>query len=103
MSQDRNKIKRWSAKKKLEVVLRLFAGESIDEVSREVGVEIYKLDVWKREALDGMEARFKVRDDDPSSMELKRAKQQIGDLSMENELLRERIKKQGPLVLARSK
>lgn len=103
MSQDITKTKRWSARRKLEVVLRLFAGEPIDEVSREIGVEISMLDVWKREALDGMEARFKVRGDDPSNIELKRAKQRIGDLSMENELLRERIKKQGPLVLVRSK
>jgi len=103
MSQNTTKVKRWSARNKLEVVLRLIAGEPIDDVSREIGVEISKLDEWKREAIDGMEARFKVRNTDPRGSELNRAKQQIGDLLMENELLRERIKKQGPLVLMRSK
>lgn len=37
---DSNKAatKRWSAKRKMEVVLRLLRGESIDDVSREVGL-----------------------------------------------------------------
>jgi len=103
MPQNTTKVKRWSAKKKLEVVLRLLSGETVDDVSREIGIEISKLDEWKREAIDGIEARFKVRNTDPRGAELCRAKQQIGELSMENELLRERIKKQGPLVLVRSK
>lgn len=103
MSQNTTKAKRWSARNKLEIVLRLFAGEPVDDVSREIGVEISKLDEWKREALNGIETRFKVRTTDPRGSELNRAKQQIGDLLMENELLRERIKKQGPLVLTRSK
>ena len=96
------KSKRWSAKRKLEVTLRLLRGEPIDEVSREVGVEIYRLDEWKREAMENIEEGFKKRVDHPLFGELSRAKQQIGNLSMEVELLRERVKKQGPLVLRRS-
>lgn len=96
-----HKPKRWSARRKQEVVLRLFRGESIDEVSREVGVEIYRLDEWRNQALGGMEASFKDRINDPLEQELTRAKHRVGELSMENELLRERIKKKGPLVLKR--
>ena len=102
-NSEEKKQKRWSAKRKLEVVIRLFNGESLEQVSREIGVEIHRLDDWKREALSSMEDGFKVRVNDPLEQELARAKQRIGDLSMENELLRERIKKQGPLVLRRSK
>ena len=35
---------RWSASRKRDVVLRLLRGESLDAVSREVGVELYRLD-----------------------------------------------------------
>ena len=39
---------RWSASRKRDVVLRLLRGESLEMVSREVGVELYRL-----EALSG--------------------------------------------------
>ena len=42
---------RWSAGRKREVVLRLLRGESLDALSREVGVEIYRLEDWKERAL----------------------------------------------------
>jgi transposase-like protein len=97
------KTKRWSAKRKLEIVLRLMRGESIDNVSREIGVEVWLLDEWKRTAFQSMEAGFKNRTGDPLDDELSRAKQRIGELSMENELLKEKSKKQGPLALRRWK
>ena len=34
---------RWSARRKREVVLRLLRGEPVDALSRELGVEIYRL------------------------------------------------------------
>ena len=46
---------RWSASRKRDVVLRLLRGESLDAVSREVGVEIYRLEEWKERALAGLE------------------------------------------------
>lgn len=97
------KPKRWSARKKMEIVLRLFGGEPIDDVSRDVGVETFRLSEWREKALAGMEVLLKDRVNDPKDLELSRAKQQIGELSMKAELLEERIKKQGPLVLKRLK
>ena len=97
------KPKRWSAQSKREVVLRLFKGELIDDLSREIGIESYRIEEWRKMALNGIESCFKDRENDPLTVELLRAKQQIGDLSMENELLRERIKKQGPLQFRRLK
>ena len=94
--------KRWSAKKKLGVVLRMLRGEPLDNLSRELKVEISRLEKWQRQALGGMEEILKERIDDPVTAELNRAKQQIGELSMENELLREKARRQGPLVLRRS-
>lgn len=95
--------KRWTAQRKLEVVLRLFRGEPIDEISREIGVEIYRLEEWRVQALSGIESGFKDRIKDPLQDELSRAKQRIGGLSMENELLHERIKKKDVFQRRRSK
>ena len=38
---------RWSASRKRDVVLRLLRGESLEALSREVGVEIYRLEAWR--------------------------------------------------------
>ena len=44
---------RWSASRKRDVVLRLLRGESLEALSREVGVEIYRLDAWRARAMAG--------------------------------------------------
>jgi hypothetical protein len=36
-------IQRWSKRRKAEIVMRLLRGESLDDVSRDVGVEISRL------------------------------------------------------------
>lgn len=96
-------VKRWSARRKMEVILRLFRGEDIEEVSRDVGVTVARLDEWRQEALFNLEQGFKQRVNDPIQKELSLAKERIGDLSMEVELFKKRVEKSGPLVLRRSK
>jgi transposase len=95
--------KRWGARKKSQVVLRLLRGESVDSVSREIGIPTYTLEDWRQQVLQGMESSLKSRDIDPLSDELDKAMKRIGELSMENELLKERCRKQGPLHQGRSK
>jgi transposase-like protein len=34
---------RWSANRKIDVVLRLLRGESLEDVSRQVGVDVHRL------------------------------------------------------------
>ena len=46
---------RWSAGRKRDLVLRLLRGEALDAVSREDGVEVYRLEAWKTRALAGLE------------------------------------------------
>ena len=50
---------RWSLARKREVALRLLRGERIDVLSRELGVEIYRLESWRDRALAGMDAGLK--------------------------------------------
>ena len=85
-------IQRWSATRKREVVLRLLRGESLDLISREIGIETYRLERWRDKALTAMDAGLKERaDDDPVQAGLDAAHKRVGELSMENELLRAKI------------
>ena len=97
---------RWSASRKRDVVLRLLCGESLDAVSRAVGVEIYRLEEWKARALAGLELGLKEQAGEPVAAVLDAAKRHIGALSMENELLRARARaaeRRLPLATRRSR
>ena len=94
---------RWTAARKREVVLRLLRGEPLDLVSRELGVELYRLEKWRDAALAGMEEALKARNGDPLKAELDTAMQRIGELTMENELLWVRVRRPGPLAKRRSR
>ena len=97
---------RWSTSRKRDVVLRLLRGEPLDAVSRDVGVEVYRLEKWKARALSGLELGLKERSGEPLAAELDAAKRHIGKLSMENELLRERSRaaeRRLPLATRRSR
>ena len=94
---------RWSLARKREVALRLLRGEPIDTLSRELGVEVYRLEQWRDRALAGMDSGLKERDGDPVQAQLDAAMRRIGELSMENELLHARIERPGPLAGRRSK
>src|SRR5208283_5246924 len=94
---------RWTASRKREVVLRMFRGESLDQLSREFGVETYRLVDWRDRALSGMDAGLKKRDGDPVQAELDAAMKRLGELTMENELLYERCRQgNGPFPKGRS-
>jgi len=94
---------RWTAPRKREVVLRIFRGEPLDLLSRELGVELYRLEKWRDAALAGMEEALKARGGDPLKAELDHAMQRLGKLTMENELLWARVRRPGPLAKRRSK
>ena len=96
---------RWSASRKRDVVLRLLRGEPLDAVSRELGVEVYRLERWKVRAL-ALELGLKEQAGEPLAAELDAAKRHIGELSMDNELLRSRARaaeRRLPLATRRSR
>jgi hypothetical protein len=94
---------RWTVTKKREVVLRIFRGESLDSLSRELGVEIYRLEKWRDAALGGIDVALKSRNEDPLKAEYDSAMKRVGELTMENELLWQRVRRPGPLAKRRSK
>jgi len=81
---------RWSKRRKAEVVIRILRGEPLDSLSRELQVEIWRLEEWRDKALAGMESALQRREGDPLQVELDQAMRKIGELAMENELLRKR-------------
>jgi hypothetical protein len=89
--------------RKREVVLRLMQGEPVETLSRRLGVAVYKLEEWRQRGLAGIDGGLRERDDDPKERELAEAHRRIGELSMENELLRARLEKPGPLARRRSR
>jgi transposase len=95
-------VKRWSAQRKKEVVLRLLRGEPVDAISREVSVPIYKLERWRDRALAGIEAGLKERENDPLEKQLDEANRRIGELVMEVEILRKERQARRPLAGRRS-
>ena len=96
-------VQRWSKRRKMEVVMRLFQGESLDDVSRDVGVELSRLEKWREKALRGLEEGLREREGDPVQVALDDANRRIGELSMENELLREKARRSGAFWPGRSR
>ena len=63
-----------------------------------LGVPLYKLERWRQKAEAALDGALKERETDAASGELATAMQRIGELSMENELLRSRIERPGPCM-----
>lgn len=95
-------VKRWSAGRKKQVVLRLLRGESVDALSRELAVPIVRLEEWRDRALAGMDVGLKERENDPVEKQLDDANRRIGELVMEVEILRKEREARRPLVGRRS-
>lgn len=94
---------RWSSKRKLEVVLRLLRGEDLDKVSREVGVTASRLAQWRDEVLSAAQGALKSRHANGRDEDLTRLKSKVADLTMDNELLEERLRRLGETVRPRSR
>jgi len=82
---------RFSSKRKREAVLRLLRGESLESLSRELGTTAGTLSTWREQFLLGGQAALKSRPADERDGELARLKAKVGELTMEGELLREKI------------
>jgi transposase len=81
---------RWSAGKKLDPVLRLLRGEPLETLSRELGVEAHRLVAWRDDFLQGGKEALKGQrpDRSPEDRALRQAERKVGQLTMENEILR---------------
>ncbi len=88
-----SKEARWTARRKADAVVRLLRGESLDELSRELRVEAHRLQAWRDEFLAGGIEGLKARPLQPEDRRLKEAERKVGELTMDNEILRAAARK----------
>ena len=84
---------RWSAKRKMSVVLELLRGADLESSSCKYGVTAATLSEWREAFLAAGEEGLKIRQKDLVDEQGRRMKSVIAELAMENELLRERIRR----------
>jgi hypothetical protein len=84
---------RWSSRRKLEVVLRVLRGEPLDALSRALGVTAGAIARWRDQVLAAGQAAVRSRPADERDDEIARLRAKVGELTMDNELLRERARR----------
>ncbi len=82
---------RWSAKRKVSVILELLRGADLESTSRKYGVTASTLTRWRDRFLAGGESSLKSRQSDVDDEEKRRLKSAVANITVENELLREKI------------
>ena len=100
------KPQRFSAQKKTEVVLRLLRGETLDVLSRELGIPAARLATWREAFLDAGQEAMKNQPLDGREREMARLREKLGESTMDIELLREKLERfetGRPLVQRRSR
>ena len=102
---DNVKRPRFWAKHKTEAVMRLLRGETLELLSRELGVTAAELSSW-REAFLAAGSQALAKPNTQNEAEVKRLNAKIGELTMANELLYEkidRLEQNRPLAFRRPK
>ena len=97
---------RWSSKRKLSVILELLRGADLESTSRKHRVTMATLTEWRDRFLAGGEAGLKSREVEVEDEDKRRLKSALANVSVENELLREkiaRLESNRPLAFWKSK
>jgi transposase-like protein len=99
---------RFSAGRKAHAVVRLLAGESLETLSRQLGITAATLSQWREDFLAAGTSALKshANEHDHRGELIERLRAKIGELTMENELLYEkarRLDEQLPLARRRSR
>jgi len=89
------RVNRWSAKRKTEVVLRLLRGEDLAEISREIQVPAHEIEDWRRVFMKSGSRGLKRSGRDPTERELVRTRAKVGELAMKLELAEHLLEKRG--------
>lgn len=94
MASEHDKIrKRWTAKRRVALVLELLRGDtSVAEAARKHGLTVAELEEWHERFLAGAENALRSRPADEEGQkdrEIKRLKQKVGELVMDVDILKE--------------
>jgi hypothetical protein len=86
---------RWSARRKQEVVLRLLRGESLDALARETGQAAGTISAWREAFLEAGQEALKSRPRPVEERQLADAQRKIGELALDNDILRGLVEEMG--------
>ncbi len=89
-------IERWTAKRRVALVVSILKGEtSVAEAARQHGLTVAEVEDWREKFLLGAEHALRSRPKDEEALkdeQIKKLKQKIGDLVLDNDILREALK-----------
>jgi transposase len=86
---------RWSARRKEGVVMRLLRGESLDLLARQSAQPAGRISTWREEFLVAGREGLKARPLPVEDFTLREAQRKVGELSMELDILKALLEKQG--------
>ncbi len=90
-------IQRWTAKRRVALVLRILKGQtSVAQVARQHGLTVAEVEDWKDRFLLGAENALRARPKDEEALKdekMKKLKQKVGELVLDNDHLREALKR----------
>ncbi len=89
-------IERWTAKRRVAIVVSILKGEtSTAEAARKHGLTVAEVEDWRDRFLLGAENALRNRPKDEEALkeeQMKKLKQKIGELVLDNDILREALK-----------
>ena len=89
-------IERWTAKRRVVLVVSILKGEtSVAEAARQHGLTVAEVEDWKDRFLLAGENGLRARPKDEEALkdeQIKKLKQKIGELVLDNDILREALK-----------
>src|SRR5512140_2798003 len=89
-------VERWTAKRRLALVVSILKGEtSAQEAARRHALTVGEIEDWKDRFLCGAENALRARPKDEEALkeeQIKRLKQKIGELVLDNDILKEAMK-----------
>lgn len=95
-SEAADSIERWTAKRRVTLVVSILKGvTSVAEAARTHGLTVAEVEDWREKFLQGAENALRSRPKDEEAFkdeQIKRLKQKIGDLVLDNDILREALK-----------
>jgi transposase-like protein len=89
-------IERWTAKRRVALVVSILKGDtSVAEAARTHRLTVVEVEDWREKFLAGAENALRTRPKDEDAVkdeQIKKLKQKIGDLVLDNDILREALK-----------
>ena len=85
--------RRLTAARKQEAVLRVLRGEDVELVARSLEATAADVSSWRDAFLEGGASNLKQRPRDARDEEIDRLRAKVGEITMDNELLYEKIAK----------